>query len=182
MCSVQRAWRQLAAWASLCIFNPADAVPKTLTSNSHDQFQSVSMTKCADVSNKTRVQPFSLDTNQNSKFFIANYLWELMEPDWWVLASQHWCYSKIRNGHHRNQGQKHPSWTVQHGQSVHFKWHANDSWVCPAVLYTYEWKFIRCYYFITENAFSLKYRMHLSVFTQFDVFKGEHSFLCLIQV
>ncbi|KAK2187614.1 hypothetical protein NP493_160g04005 [Ridgeia piscesae] len=34
------------------------------------------------VSNKTRVQPFSLDTNQNSKFFIANYLWELMEPDW----------------------------------------------------------------------------------------------------
>ncbi|KAI0232372.1 hypothetical protein LSAT2_017304 [Lamellibrachia satsuma] len=34
------------------------------------------------VSNKTSVQPFSLNTNQNSKFFIANYLWELMEPDW----------------------------------------------------------------------------------------------------
>lgn len=32
--------------------------------------------------NKNDVKPFSLNSKQNSQFFIANYLWDIMEPDW----------------------------------------------------------------------------------------------------
>ncbi|XP_069124868.1 kinetochore protein Spc24-like isoform X2 [Argopecten irradians] len=34
------------------------------------------------VCNKNDVKPFSLNSTQVSKFFIANYLWDLIEEDW----------------------------------------------------------------------------------------------------
>lgn len=34
------------------------------------------------VCNKNDVKPFSLNSKQVSKFFIANYLWDLIEEDW----------------------------------------------------------------------------------------------------
>ncbi|XP_013411178.1 kinetochore protein Spc24 [Lingula anatina] len=32
--------------------------------------------------NKHDVKPFSMNSKQNSQFFIVNYLWDLMETDW----------------------------------------------------------------------------------------------------
>ncbi|XP_050393959.1 kinetochore protein spc24 [Patella vulgata] len=34
------------------------------------------------VCKKSDVQPFSLNTKQHSKFYVSNYLWDLMEEDW----------------------------------------------------------------------------------------------------
>ncbi|CAH1795032.1 unnamed protein product [Owenia fusiformis] len=34
------------------------------------------------ITNKSEVKPFSLSNKENSKFFIANYLWDQMEVDW----------------------------------------------------------------------------------------------------
>ncbi|XP_064621024.1 kinetochore protein Spc24-like [Lineus longissimus] len=34
------------------------------------------------VLNSSGVKPFCLNQKENSQFFITNYLWDLMEPDW----------------------------------------------------------------------------------------------------
>ncbi|XP_014668174.1 PREDICTED: kinetochore protein Spc24-like [Priapulus caudatus] len=34
------------------------------------------------VTEKGDIKPFSLDTKQNSQFFISNHIWDLMTPNW----------------------------------------------------------------------------------------------------
>ena len=36
----------------------------------------------SDVCNNGTVKPVSFHQNHNSKFFIANAIWDQMEPDW----------------------------------------------------------------------------------------------------
>lgn len=35
-----------------------------------------------DICNKNDIRPFSLSGKKVSKFFVANYLWDMMEEDW----------------------------------------------------------------------------------------------------
>ena len=32
--------------------------------------------------NSKEVKPFAMNSEQNSEFFIANYLWDLMDEEW----------------------------------------------------------------------------------------------------
>ena len=42
-----------------------------------------------DICNKNDVKPFSMNGKKVSKFFVANYLWDMMEEEWWQIFSKY---------------------------------------------------------------------------------------------